>query len=207
MTDEHEADWSAKRREHLGDQFSSLGRIGLYVQLVLLAGPFLLAVYLLFFGRTAQPGMTRIDFSSYISLGSFLIMAFTTYWFYRYTRVGKQLHQPERFPSRSSVITTTWVGFWAGWLGIIFSMLLLLAAAWRMMFVLILNPQSGLIVAPNPATNPGYSLSAIDAISLTWLVVSLAAELMVLGLTLWLLFKLTWPSSAEINEPAALAAE
>lgn len=207
MSVEHEADWSAKRREHIGEQFSSLGRIGFYVQLALLAAPLLLAVYLLFFGRPAQPGMTRLDFSSYISLGSFLIMAFTTYWFYRYIRVGKKLRDPERFPPRSSVITTLWVGFGAGWLGIIFSMLLLLAAAWRMMFVLIFNPQSGLIIAPNPAVNPGYSLSAIDAISLTWLVISLAAELMVLGLTLWLLFKVTWPSSAEIEEPAALAAE
>ncbi len=207
MSYELETDWSAKRRQHLGDQFSSLGRIGLYVQLALLVAPLLLGIYVLFFGRAAQPGMTRVDFGSYISLGSFLIMGFTTYWFYRYMQVGRQLRDPERFPSRSSVITTLWVGFGAGWLGIIFSMLLLLAAAWRMMFVLILNPQSGLIIAPNPASNPGYSVSAIDAISLTWLVISLAAELMVLGLTLWLLFRMTWPPSAEIEEPAALAAE
>jgi hypothetical protein len=207
MSYEHETDWSAKRREHVGDQFSSLGRIGLYVQLVLLAAPFLLGVYVLFFGRPAQPGMTRVDFGSYISLGSFLIMGFTAYWFYRYMQVGRKLRDPEHFPPRSSVITTLWVGFGAGWLGIVFSMLLLLAAAWRMMFVLILNPQSGLIIAPNPSSNPGYSVSAIDAISLTWLVISLAAELMVLGLTLWLLFKVTWPASPEIGEPAAVPAE
>lgn len=147
-----------------------------------------------------------MDLGSYVSLASFLIMAFTTYWFYRYMRMGAVLRDPQRFPSRSSVLTTVWVGFGAGWVGITFSILLLLAATWRMMFVLLANPQSGLLIAPNLGTNPGYSISAIDAIGLTLLVISLSAELVVLGLSLWLLFRMTWPSSIELGEAVTLSA-
>ena len=51
--------------------------------------------------------------------------------------------------------------------------------------------------ASTGGTNPAYSLSAIDAVSLTLLIIGLAVELMVLGLTLWLLFQTLvglWPA-------------
>jgi len=49
------------------------------------------------------------------------------------------------------------------------------------------------LIAPTAGSNPTYSLSAIDAVSLTFLIISLGAEMVVLGLTLWLLFRMTWP--------------
>jgi hypothetical protein len=54
-----------------------------------------------------------------------------------------------------------------------------------------------MLIAPTGGTNPAYSLSAIDAVSLTLLIIGLAVELMVLGLTLWLLFQATLPVSAK----------
>jgi len=207
MSDTHsdafEVDWSPQRRRQIGRQFSSLGRTGFYIQIVLLAGPLLFGIYLLLVGRSANTISTRIDLGSYASFASFIILAFTTYWFYRYMRMGSVLQDPQRSPSHASVLTTLWIGFGAGAVGIIFSVLLLLAATWRMMFVLLSNPQSGLLIAPNLGTNPGYSISAIDAVSLTLLVISLSAELVVLGLSLWLLFKMTWPSSIEVEEDIA----
>lgn len=204
MPDTHsdalELDWSPQRRQQLGNQFIALGRAGFYIQLALLAVPLLFGIYLLLFGRSVISDTTRFDLGSYVSLGSFLIMAFTTYWFYRYMKIGAVLRDPQRSLPRSSVLTTVWLGFGAGWLGIVFSVLLLLGATWRMMFVLLVNPQSGMLIAPNPGTNPGYSISASDTISLTLLVISLSAELIVLGLSLWLLFKMTWPSSVEIGD-------
>ena len=93
------------------------------------------------------------------------------------------------------------MGFWAGCLGIGLSLLLLLAAAWRILYVLLANPQTGMLVAPNlGGTNPTYSISAIDAVSLISNVITLGAELLVLGLTLWLLFRLTWPSKTKVTE-------
>jgi len=201
-SDALEFDWSPQRRQQLGNQFVALGRAGFYIQLALLAVPLLFGLYMVLFGRSANPASTRLDLGSYVSFASFLIMAFTTYWFYRYMRIGAALRDPQRSPPRSNVLTTVWIGFGAGWIGMVFSVLLLLAATWRMMFVLLTNPQSGLLIAPNLGTNPGYSISAIDAIGLTLLVLSLTTELIALGLSLWLLFKMTWPSSIEIGEAA-----
>src|SRR5262245_20284801 len=132
-------------------------------------------------------------------------MMFTTYWFFRYIRLGQRLKDPAQFPPRAAVLTTLWVGLWAGCLGIAFSMLLLLAAAWRILFVLLTNPQSGMMIAPTAGTNPTYSLSAIDAVSLTLLIISLGAELMVLGMTLWLLFRMTWPAPARAKAEAEMS--
>jgi hypothetical protein len=125
---------------------------------------------------------------------------FTTYWFFRYMQLGRRLRDPERFPPRSTAVSTLWVGFWAGALGILLSLLLLLAAAWRILYVLLANPQTGMLIAPNlGGANPTYSISAIDTVSLVSNVMTLGAELLVLGLTLWLLFRLTWPSKTKVT--------
>jgi multisubunit Na+/H+ antiporter MnhG subunit len=197
MSDGRGMDWPAQKRESIGELLSTLGKVGFFVQLALLVAPILLAVYVLLLGRSHQGSGTGIDFGSYISFGSLLVMIFTTYWFFRYIKLGQRMKDPSRHPAKSTVLTTLWIGLWAGCLGIAFSMLLLLGAAWRILFVLLTNPQSGMLIAPTAGTNPTYTLSAIDAVSLTLLIISLGAELMVLGLSLWLLFRITWPTKAE----------
>jgi hypothetical protein len=205
MSDESEVGWSRQKRQSLAEQFSMLGRIGLYAQLVLLVVPVLLTVYLFMLGRSDQGAGTGINLGNYVSFGSLLVMIFTTYWFFRYVRLGERLKDPAESPSRSTVVTTLWIGLWAGCLGIGFSILLLLAAAWRILFVLLTNPQSGMLIAPTGGTNPAYSLSAIDAVSLTLLIIGLAVELMVLGLTLWLLFQTTLPGPAKTEATAEMS--
>jgi uncharacterized protein DUF3611 len=206
MADGSDIEWPPQKRESIGEQLSALGKVGFFIQLALLAIPILLAVYIFLIGRSNQGTGAGIDFGSYVSFASVLVMMFTTYWFFRYIKLGQRMKDPARCPPRSTVLTTLWVGLWAGCVGIAFSMLLLLAAAWRILFVLLTNPQSGMLIAPTAGTNPTYSLSAIDAVSLTLLIISLGAELLVLGLTLWLLFRTTWPlaatAKAETEVPA-----
>ena len=205
MSDGPENGWSRQKRQSLAEQFSLLGRIGFYTQLVLLVVPVLLTVYLFVLGRSDQAASTVANLGSYVSFGSLLVMIFTTYWFLRYVRLGERLKDPAEPPPRSTVVTTLWIGLWAGCLGIVFSILLLLAAAWRILFVLLTNPQSGMLIAPTGGTNPAYSLSAIDAVSLTLLIIGLAVELMVLGLTLWLLFQTTLPAQAKTEATAEMS--
>ena len=102
---------------------------------------------------------------------------------------GKRLADPELRPTQESVLRTLWVGLWACCVGIFFSMLLMFSAVGRLLFVLMSNPQTGIQLAPGPGGDPLLSLSAVDAVSLTSLLVILSAELLVLGLTLWLLFR------------------
>jgi len=80
---------------------------------------------------------------------------------------------------------------WAGCLGIVFSMLLLMSAVGRLLFVLMANPQTGIQLAHSLGDDPSKSLSAMDAASLASLLLVLTAELVVLMFSLWLLFQTT----------------
>jgi len=130
-----------------------------------------------------------IELSNYLSYGSLLIMVFTTIWFLRYPSIANQIIDTARRPRRASVERTLWVGVWASSLGIVFSMILLFGAAWRLLFTLLANPQTGVIIAPGPGGDPVQSISAIDAVSLTALLIILVAELLVLSFSIWLLFR------------------
>jgi len=188
--------WQPANPDRLAKQFSRLGWIGFWIQAALLAVPIALLVYILFVSSPESAQRRGIDLSNYLSFGSLLVMVFTTFWFYRYTRLGKRIADPELRPPQSSALRTLWIGLWAGCLGIFFSMLLLLSAVGRMLFVLMANPQTGMQIAQGLGTDPTKSLSAMDAVSLTSLLFLLTAELLVLTFSLWLLFRTTRPSAA-----------
>jgi hypothetical protein len=196
------AQWQPSNPERLGEQFSRLGWIGFWMQLALISIPILLLIYVLVLSSPESAQSKGIDLSNYLSYGSLVVMLFTTFWFYRYTRLGKRIPDPELRPSQPSVIRTLWVGLWASCLGIGFSMLLMMNAVGRMLFILMATPQTGIaITTPVGGSDPGTTLSAIDAVSLTSLLVILTAELILLAFTLWLLFRVARPST-EIAEAA-----
>ncbi len=197
------AQWQPSKPESLTNRFSRLGWIGFLIQLVLLAVPVLLLIYVLFISGPKTAQRKGIDLSNYMSYGSLLVMIFTTFWFFRYTQVAKLITDAESCPSQASLMRILWIGVWASCLGIAFSVLLMMNTVGRMLFVLMATPQTGIPVAPAlGAGDPTKTLSAIDAVSLTSLLITLAAELIVLGFSLWLLFRVTRPS-AETAESTA----
>lgn len=183
--------WTSADRDRIAAHFSRWGWIGFFIQLALLTVPLLLLVYVLLSNVNAQRSVTGINLRNYLSYGSMLVMVFTTFWFYRYTQLGKAMAGSGEHPSQATLVSQLWTGIWAGCLGVFFSMLLLFGAAWRLLFILIANPQTGIMIAPHVASSPTQSISAIDAVSLTSLLILLAAELVVLALSLWLLFVTT----------------
>ena len=187
------AQWQPPNPEGLAKQFSRLGWIGFWIQFVLLLTPLVLLVYVLFASSPDSAQQKGIDLSNYLSHGSLLVMLFTTFWFLLYTRLGKRIADPTSRPPLSSVVRTLWIGLWAGCLGIFFSMLLLISAVGRMLFVLMANPQTGIQIAQSLGGDPTKSLSAMDAASLTSLLFVLTAELIVLVFSLWLLFRTIRP--------------
>jgi hypothetical protein len=126
-------------------------------------------------------------------------MLFTTLWFFRYTRLARRIADPGLRPTQSSVIRTLWIGLGAGCLGISFSLLLMMNAVGRLLFVLMATPQTGLQISPMLGGDPANTVSAVDAVTLTMLLFTLTAELIVLAFSLWLLFRVTRPS-AEITD-------
>ena len=200
MTNHTTAEWQPKNPARLAGQFSWLGWIGFWTQLVLIAIPIALLIYVLVVSSPESVQRKGIDLGNYLSYGSLVVMAFTTFWLFRYTRVAKQIEDPELRPTQASVQRTLWVGLWAGFLGVFFSMLLMTSAVGRIFFVLMATPQTGVPLA-TVGGDPSSTLSAIDAVSLSALLLTLTAELMVLAFSLWLLFRVTRPAV----EPEAAA--
>jgi hypothetical protein len=182
--------WEPKDPEKLAKHFLRLGWIGFWVQLVLLSLPVFLLFYVLFIKSSETILSKGIDLSAYLSNGSLLVMFFTTFWFYRYTKLAPRIAAPELRPSQKSVVKTIWVGLWASVVGVFFSMMLMVSAVTRLLFVLLATPQTGIPVAAM-GSNPGHTLSAIDAVSLTSLLFTLSAELTILLFSIWLIFKVT----------------
>ncbi len=181
------AKWPAANAISLGRLFFRLGWFGFWVQAVLLSVPIILLFYVLFVSSPESVQRKGIDLSDYLSYGSLVVMAFTTFWFFRYTRLAKKIPEPESCPPKSSVAKTVWIGVWASSLGIGFSMILLFGAVLRLLTILLATPQTGIPIAA-AGGDPAIALTAFDGISLTTLVLILSAELIVLAFSLWLLF-------------------
>jgi len=202
MINDTSAPWRPANPDKLARSFSRLGWLGFWIQLALLVVPILLLLYVLFMRSPETPQQMGIDLRNYLSHGSLLVLIFTTFWFLRYARLGKRIADPDLIPPRASVERTLWIGLWAGFMGVLFSLLLMLASVGRLLFILMANPQTGIMISPGPGGDPVQSLSAIDAVSLSSLVIILTAELLVLGFTLWLLFRTTRNSSVAAEKPA-----
>lgn len=200
MSDETTAQWQPANPAKLAKQFSRLGWIGFWIQLALIIVPVLLFIYLVFFAGPDSAQRRGIDLGNYLSFGGLMVMVFTTFWFYRYTRLAERIPDPVKRPTKKAVIRTLWVGLWASCLGILFSLLLLLGSVARLLFSLMTMPQTGIPVAA-VGGDPARTVSAIDAASMSSLLLMLTAEFIVLAFTLWLLFQVTRPK-AEVKEQA-----
>ena len=198
MSKEPKEQWQHANPERLSRHFSRLGWIGFWLQVVLVVVPIILLLYVVFISGPDSAQSKGIDLSNYLSYGSLVAMLFTIFWFWRYTRMAGRIVDPESRPSQSSVTRTVWIGLGASCAGILFSMILLMSAVLRMLFILLAMPQTGIPISATGA-DPARTLSAFDAVSLTSLVFVLTAELIVLAFSLWLLFRVTRPAAGSTD--------
>ena len=184
--------------EQLSRDFSRLGRLGFWIQIVLLITPLALLLYVLVL-RTPDPTRTvSINLANYLSIGSLVLLVFTTFWFYSYIGLAKKIADPARRPSRDAVTNKIWIGIWAGCIGICFSMVLLFSAVGRLLFTLLTLPP-GVVIAPTGTSSSTEFVTAADAVTLLSVIIVLTAELVVLGLSIWLLFQATRTSERAVN--------
>ncbi|MFZ1956228.1 MAG: DUF3611 family protein [Desulfobacterales bacterium] len=194
--------WHLSNPEKMAKYFSRIGWFGFWLQLAMLLIPILLLIYVLIIGSPESAQRKGIDLSSYLSYGSLLVLLFTTFWFYRYTRLAGKISDPQLRPTQASVEKTIWTGLGAIFLGISFSMILMTNAVGRFLFVLLATPQTG-VPFSQTGGDPAMTLSAIDAVALMSLLFSLFAELIVLALSMWLLFRVTRRSDKSVVIPAS----
>ena len=169
--------------------FSRLGWLGVWIQLVLAILPLVILVYVMFGLATG----TRAAFSIFDYLGfiGLAILAFTMLWSFRYTRLAKQIADPDRCPAWASVARTLWIGLWASCAGIFVSVALLIIEVVRLLVILLKAPQGGVPVMRTDTDIRTAWISAIDVVALLAEICTLVGELVVVGITLWLLLRIT----------------
>ncbi|HEY6754573.1 MAG TPA: DUF3611 family protein [Pseudolabrys sp.] len=183
------------RDDSLAQAFSRLGWLGFWMQVAIGAIPLALIVYALAFGRNPAPG-TRAGFPliEYLSIASLLVLAFTAFWFFRYTRLAVRIADPGRRPSEDAVQQTVWTGVKASTIGIVFSMLVMFFEVAQLLIYFLRAPQAGIPVVQTTG-GPASWVSAADIASLMALLLTMFVEVVVLAFSLWLLFRTTIPSA------------
>ena len=180
--------------DSLARAFSRLGWLGFWMQIAIGAIPVVLILYAFVFG-SARPAGTRSGFPliQYLTIASLLVLAFTTVWFYRYTRLAARLADPARRPTEFSVQRTVWTGVMASTIGIIFSMLVMFFEVAQLLIYFLRAPQAGIPVVQTTSGAASW-VSAADIVSLMALLLTMFVEIAVLVIGLWLLLRTTTAS-------------
>jgi hypothetical protein len=175
----------------LAGAFSRLGWAGFWLQVVFGSLPILVLAYYHAFSRRGPDSSGGFGFLECLTLINLLLLLFTAYWSYRYTRIGRRIAGPEPGPSEPYLIGTVWTGVVATTAGMLFSMIAILIEAANLLFYFLKAPQAGIPVIQTSGAEATHWVSSVDMISLMALVLFLFAELTVLMFSLWLLFRTT----------------
>lgn len=177
--------------------FSRLGWIGFWVQVALGTIPVLLMIYALLF--TGSATSARIMLIEFLTVASLATLAFTTFWSFRYTRLAERMADPLRLPAKATVERTAWIGVAASTLGIVFSLLIMLAETALLLSYFLRAPQAGVPVIQTTGAGQASWVSAMDIVSLLTLILVTLGELIVLIFSLWLLFRTTLASAEPVG--------
>ena len=172
--------------------FWRLGWISFWAQIGFGSLTVILVGYALIFGRNSgaatRAGNLLIE---YLTLADLLVLAFTTVWSYRYTRLARQLADPERQPSQLVAQRAAWIGVAAGAIGIVLSMLVVLFEVAQLLIYFLRAPQAGVPTIQTTGVGTASWVSAADMMNLMALILGMFGELVFLILSLWLLFRTT----------------
>jgi hypothetical protein len=191
------------RTKSLAKAFSLLGWLGFWLQLLIGAIPFILMIYYFAFARSHNGPRNAVPFVEYLTIASLLMMVFTTFWSYRYTRLARRIADPALCPPAASLIKAAWTGIVASTIGILFSMVVVVVEVAHLLLYFLSAPQAGVPVIQTTGGGTASWVSAADIMSLMALVLCLFAEVIVLVFSLWLLFQSTLSSTAVEFAPTA----
>lgn len=180
--------WPPSAASGLPAAFIRLGWLGVWLQLVIIAVDVVFMIWVLL---EAERAGASFGIRAALVGAGLAVMLFTTFWFFRYARLGRRMLMAAHFPDFPHVVGTLWKGLWASVIGIVLSLLLLYLEAGHLLTSLLAAPQAGGAAAIATGPDGPRFLTAFDGISLMGSLVVLTVELSLLGMTLWLLFRST----------------
>src|SRR6516162_10897650 len=172
--------------DSLANAFSRLGWTGFWIQIVIGIVPLTLIIYAQSTGGTTRRGLLLVG---YLTIAGFLVLIFTTVWFYRYTRLAQRISNSTLRPSLFLVQKAAWIGVASSVLGVVFSMLVILFEVAQLLMYFLRAPQAGVPAVQTTGGGQASWVSAADMMNLLALTISLFGELTVLVFSIWLLFR------------------
>jgi len=186
--------------DSLANAFSRLGWIGFLIQIAIGIIPLTLIIYAFISGQSTDSGTRRgLLLVGYLTIAGFLVLMFTTIWFYRYTRLAVRISDSTRRPTVFLLQKAAWKVVASSALGIVFSMLVILFEVAQLLIYFLRAPQAGVPVIQTTGGGQASWVSAADIMHLMALVVTTFGEFTVLAFSLWLLFRTTLPSAEYPN--------
>jgi hypothetical protein len=178
---------TAQGPEHrLGRRFRRAGWLGFWVQIVLGAAPVVLGTWFYVLSPNVSMPGGRIPVVGLLATAVLVILFVTTVLFFYYTRIGRRLEDGSSRATRPRLRRLVGFGVLIGGLSILASSLVMIAEVTSMLLTFLEFPQGGVPVIQTTANDATW-ISALDVLSLLALSLSVTAEIVVIGLGLWLL--------------------
>lgn len=173
----------------LATSFRRIGLIGFWLQIVVGALPIALMTFTFLFSQGAGGPRAGLPAVSVMTMATLLLLLFTIFWFTRYQALGRAMSDPGNRPSEDKVLNTLWIGLVASSVGALMTIIIIVFEASHVLFYFLTAPQGG---APAVMVNEAASFaSALDMMNLLLMAFMLLAELIVIFLSLYLLFRVT----------------
>jgi len=181
----------------LAKVFRRAGRTGFWAQVVVGGLSLAIGVSAFIYDRAVGGLGTRGALAAvqYLTIASLVVLAFTTFWFWRYTRLAEQIDDIGTRPPRATLEKAAWTGVAATTGGLLLSMLIMLFEVVQLFVYFLRAPQAGVPVVQT-TTGTASWVSAGDILSLAALIFAAFVEVFVLVIGVWLLFR-TSSRSAE----------
>lgn len=173
---------AADHHRRIARVFVVFGRLGFWVQFVLLIAVLLLGIWTF----TVTGGRGGAGTANVLAFLGLVLPMFTTFWCWRYAQLGRAMAASGTSPAAPARVA--WTGVWAGTAGVVVSVLSLFGAAFALVMVMLANPQVGIQISPATDGASAYTVSAVDTLSIMSLLLMLTAELLVVALSLRLVF-------------------
>jgi hypothetical protein len=184
----------------LGQRFRRVGWLGFWLQIVLGGVPVVLGTWFYLLSPNVNMPGGRLPLVSLLAMTVLLILVFTTILFFYYTRVGRRLEAGTSRWTRPRLKGLVRMGLAASGISVLFSSVVMIGEITHMLLTFLEFPQGGVPVIQTTVADSTW-ISALDVLSLLALSLSVSAEIVILGLGLWLMYWLT--RAAPAVAPAA----
>lgn len=179
----------------IAHSFRWLGWIGIWLQALLGFIPILVVLMNVFFGSHQQLQL-GLSFNLWLAIISLVVLLFSIFWCFRYTRIGNKLEVPELRPSKGEVYRVLKIGLLANLAILILGVMIALLRVSALTFKMLTVPQGATVVAPSsvsPLTGattltPGALITPSNMIAIQSMIHGIAAGLIGVIIALILLF-------------------